>query len=176
MSSNTALVLLDAQVNMFEESTAAYNAEQLLESLQELLLKARQTDVDIFHIQHNGGEGSPDEPGSPGWAIHPAVAPQVGETVLQKSSPDAFADTNLDYELRSRNIDRIVLAGLQSELCIHATLRRAVDMGYEVMLVRDGHSTFDVEDMDAPELIELVNAELSSFAWLLETSEVDFQV
>ncbi len=174
MPSKTALVLLDAQVNMFEDSTAAFNAERLLWSLQELLLKARQAGVNIIHIQHNGGEGYPDEPGTPGWAIHPILAPRAGEMVLQKSTPDAFADTNLDYELRSRNITRLVLAGLQSELCIHVTLRRAVDLGYEVLLVRDAHSTFDTDDMSASEWVELVNAELSSFATVLPSSEVDF--
>jgi nicotinamidase-related amidase len=174
MSSKTALVLLDAQVNMFEESTGAYNAQAILKGLRELLLQARQRDIDIFHLQHNGGEGDPDEPGTPGWFIHPDLAPQRGETVLQKSLPDAFAETNLDYELRSRNIIRLVLAGMQSELCIHATLRRAVDLGYEVLLVGDGHSTFHSEDIRAPEMIELVNEELSSFARVLSISEVDF--
>jgi nicotinamidase-related amidase len=176
MHSRTALVLLDTQVNMFEESTAAYNAAQLLERLQELLRQARQTGAYIIHIQNNGAEGDPDEPGTPGWAFHPNLAPQEGETVLQKSTPDAFADTNLDYELRSRNIIRLVLAGLQSDLCIHATLRRAVDLGYEVVLIQDGHSTFDTEDMSAAELIELVNAELRPFANVLSISEVDFRI
>lgn len=174
MSTETALVLLDTQVNMFEESTAAYDAERLLRRLQVLLLHARQMGLDIIYVRHNGDEGNPDEPGTPGWEIHPNLAPENGELVLQKSSPDAFADTNLDYELRSRNITRIVLAGLQSELCIHATLRRAVDLGYDVVLARDGHSTFDVEDLSAPELVELVNEELSSFANVVSISELYF--
>lgn len=176
MPSSTALVLLDAQVNMFENETAVYDAQQLLEGLRKLLRQARLTGVTIFHIQHNGDEGSPDQPGTPGWEIHPELAPYAGEIVLQKTSPDAFAKTNLDYELRSRHITRLVLAGMQSELCIHATLRRAYDLGYEVVLVQDGHSTFDVHDMTAPELIELVNAELNPFAELMPIANIDFQV
>jgi nicotinamidase-related amidase len=175
MPSNTALVLLDAQVNMFEDETAVYDARHLLSRLHKLLQQARGAEVAIFHIQNNGGEGDPDQPGTPGWAIHPALAPERGEIVLQKSSPDAFAKSNLDYELRSRNITRLVLAGMQSDLCIHATLRRAVDLGYEVVLVKDGHSTCDAEDIRAPEMIELVNAELNPFAAVVPQAEIDFQ-
>jgi nicotinamidase-related amidase len=175
MPSNTALVLMNAQVNMFADETAVYNAGQVLRRLHELLRQARGAEVAIFHIQNNGGEGDPDKPGSPGWAIHPALAPERGEVVLQKSSPDAFAKSNLDYELRSRNITRVVLAGMQSDLSIHTTLRRAVDLGYEVVLVKDGHSTCDADDIRAPEMIELVNAELKPFAAVVPQAEIDFQ-
>jgi nicotinamidase-related amidase len=175
MPSNTALVLLDAQVNMLADETAVYDAPQLLRRLHQLLRQAREAGVAIFHIQNNGGDGDPDQPGTPGWAIHPALAPHRGEVVLQKSSPDAFAKSNLDYELRSRYITRLVLAGMQSDVCIHATLRRAVDLGYEVVLVKDGHSTFDAEDISAPEMIELVNEELNPFAAVVPQAEIDFQ-
>jgi nicotinamidase-related amidase len=74
-----ALIILDAQVNMFAEATAAYDADRLLERLVWLIAQARQSHLPVFYVQHNGSPGSVDEPGTPGWEIHPALAPQPGE-------------------------------------------------------------------------------------------------
>jgi hypothetical protein len=43
------------------------------------------------------------------------------------------------------------------------------------VLVKDGHSTCDAEDISAPEMIELVNAELNPFAAVVPQAEIDFQ-
>lgn len=49
---------------------------------------------------------------------------------------------------------RIVIAGIQSEICIDAICRRAYSLGYDVTLVRNGHSTYDSTVLSAFQIIK----------------------
>jgi len=62
-----------------------------------------------------------------------------------KSSIDAFAGTNLEYVLRARGINRVVLAGQLTNICIESTMRSAYDRGYDVIAVTDATSTIGIE-------------------------------
>jgi nicotinamidase-related amidase len=161
---DTAFLILDTQINMFDPSEPVYGAQHLLEILQILLVQARASNFLVIYIQNNGGEGDPDQPHTPGWYIHPAIAPQKEDLVFQKTSPDAFYGTTLHQELQSRGIRHLIVAGMQSELCIDTTCRQAVQLGYQVTLVGDAHSTFDSDSVSAEQLIDQTNQELSALA------------
>jgi nicotinamidase-related amidase len=162
MNGDTSLLLLDAQINMFDPSEPVFGAQHLLETLQSLLAKTRASNIPVVYIQNNGSEGYPDQPNTPGWFIHPSIAPQKEDLIFQKTSPDAFHKTALHRELQSCGIRRLIVAGMQSELCIDATCRHAVDLGYQVTLVGDAHSTFDSEGAPAEKVIAETNQELSA--------------
>ncbi len=163
-SGSTAFVILDAQINMFDPSEPVFGAQHLLEMIQSLLYEVRASNIQVVYIQNNGGEGDPDQPHTPGWYIHPALAPQKRDLVLQKISPDAFHKTTLHQELKSLGIRHLIVAGMQSELCIEATCRKAVELGYQVTLVGDAHSTFDSGSAPAEQVIAQTNRELSGLA------------
>ena len=61
--------------------------------------------------------------------------------MIDKSASDAFDGTPLALRLRARGVERVVLAGLQSEFCIRATALGAIERGFAVVLVSDGHWT-----------------------------------
>jgi len=134
----------------------------MLETLQSLLFKARASNISVVYIQNDGGEGDPDQPNTPGWYIHPAIPPREEDLVFQKTSPDAFYKTTLHQELQSRGIRFLIVAGMQTELCIEATCSKAVKLGYQVTLVADAHSTFDSEETPAEQVIAQTNQGLST--------------
>ena len=74
-------------------------------------------------------------------AIHPAVAPQPGDVVLDKDSADSFLGTPLDGVLRERGVRRVVVAGFATDYCVDSTSRSALSHGYDLVLVADGHTT-----------------------------------
>lgn len=151
--SRRALVVVDVQVGMFDPGDPVHDGPRLLETIGVVLSRARAAGVPVVFVQHDGGEGSGLAPGSPGHAIHPAVAPRPGEPVVHKSGPDSFHNTALDMVLADKAVDGVILCGIQSDLCIDTTCRRASSLGYDVVLVQDGHSTWARLDLSAAQII-----------------------
>ncbi|WP_207458207.1 isochorismatase family cysteine hydrolase [Azospirillum sp. SYSU D00513] len=75
--------------------------------------------------------------GEPGWDIIPELAPEPGEPVIDKPGYSAFHATDLDQILRARGVRRLVLCGVTTDVCVHSTLRAAVELGYECLLLAD---------------------------------------
>jgi nicotinamidase-related amidase len=94
---------------------------------------------------------------------------------IEKNHPDSFHKTSLQQELDARNIKQIVIAGIQSEVCIDATCRRAYSLGYEITLVKDGHSTYDSDFLSASQIIAHHNHVLGQwFVDVRKASEIKF--
>ncbi|WP_195575534.1 cysteine hydrolase family protein [Paenibacillus sp. 1001270B_150601_E10] len=174
MSSNQALIIIDVQNGMFVESDPVFEGDALLHKLQTLIKKARLKRIPIFYIQHNEEEGYPLEQGSEGWLIHPAVEPQEQDILVQKFTPDAFHETSLKQELDRQQIDELVLAGIQTDLCVDTTCRRAASLGYKVTLVKDAHSTWPSGELTAEQIIRHHNQVLKWFSIVKSIEEVYF--
>jgi len=185
MSSNTALLVIDTQVGLIDDySDPAYNASTVLANIAGLLAKARASHTPIIFIQHDGdadeGEGLSLAPNSPGWQIHPTVAPFADETVLRKRASDSFYQTPLQDELAAKGIEHLVITGCKTEMCIDTTSRAAISRGYDVTLVQDAHSTTDSEIMPSSQIVAHHNYTLDDFGTdehvivTKAASEVDF--
>jgi nicotinamidase-related amidase len=176
MDNRTALLVIDAQVNMFAPESPVYASEKLLKTLGSLIAQARSANIPIVYVQNNGGPDDPDQPGTSGWLIHPALAPSEGDAVIQKGTPDAFYHTSLQEELIRRSIKQVVLIGMQTEYCIDTTCRHAFALDYQVTLVKDGHSTYDTKRLPAVDVIAHHNAILTAFATVVEADVIDFSL
>lgn len=170
----TAVLVIDAQVNMFVPSTTVYLGDALLGMLREILTRARRAGVQVFYLQHNGQVGDPDEPGTAGWAIHPTLTPRRGESVFQKRTASAFYGTPLHQALQREGVERLVIVGLQTEFCIDTTVRHAYTLGYEVLLVENGHSTYNSKILTAPQIIAHHNDILGAFADVVGAGDIEF--
>ncbi|MFE1630612.1 cysteine hydrolase family protein [Brevibacillus reuszeri] len=160
MSKNTALLIVDVQTFLIEH---AYQGNVIIERIEKLLTRARDLQIPVLYIQHCGREGGPFEIGTTTWQIHPAITPKEEEPVIHKFACDSFLDTTLRDELESREINHLVIVGLQTEYCIDTTSRRAISLGYDVTLANDCHSTFDGTVLKAEQIIAHHNALLSIF-------------
>jgi len=166
----SALLVIDVQKGLFEKSTPIYQAHQLLLNINSLISKARRKGTPVFFIQHSSEKNL--EMGSDGWKLHPDIQPADGETVIHKVHPNAFEGTNFREELIKRGIDTLVVTGLVTHGCVKATCLGALEEGFRVRLVSDGHSSYS---KDAPQLIEKWNTELNrKGAELFETINVSF--
>lgn len=67
------------------------------------------------------------------------------DEALRSGGIDAFYGSDLDLLLRTRGVERLVLAGVGLETCIHSTMRDANDRGYECLLVVDACQPVDAE-------------------------------
>jgi nicotinamidase-related amidase len=83
-------------------------------------------------------------PDTSGVSHDPRVAPADGEPVVVKDVPNAFLGTDLEQRLRSEGIDELVIAGMMTSMCVDATVRAAVDLGFEVTVVGDACAAPDL--------------------------------
>ncbi|WP_252501665.1 cysteine hydrolase family protein [Sporosarcina sp. Marseille-Q4943] len=170
----TALVVIDVQNAMFMEEDPVYQGEVLIRNIKDLLAEARSNKTPIFFIQHNEAVGQPLEKGSFGWKIHPELAPAEQDTIIQKTTPDSFHKTDFEEQLKQRKIEHLVLAGIQTDICVDTTCRRAFSMGYDVTLVADAHSTWNSGSLSAQQIINHHNGLLRWFSHVRKTSEIRF--
>jgi ureidoacrylate peracid hydrolase len=85
--------------------------------------------------------------GEPGVDVYSDVAPQDGEIVIKKHRYSGFYGTDLDIILRSSGIDTVIISGVTTENCCHATARDALFNGYKVAFLSDATGTFDYPDL-----------------------------
>lgn len=143
-----ALVIVDIQNDYFPggahplaaPEAAAANARRLLDGF-------RAAGEPIVHVQHVwDAEDAPFmKPGTPGVEIHESVEPVAGEPVVQKAYPNSFRETALAETLAARGVDHVVVCGMMSAMCVDATVRAAVDLGYAATVVHDACATCDLE-------------------------------
>ena len=138
----TALLVIDVQRALVEPPHAAVGASDLVERLERLLQRARRAGVPVVHIQDDGAADPGIRRGTAGWEL---VLPVLeGEAVVAKSGDDAFEGSEIHELLAAREVDTVVVVGLQSEMCVLATARAAQARGFRVVLPRGGHATYDI--------------------------------
>jgi len=164
--SSTAVIVIDMQ-NDFIAPGAPLETPmgmELMPRLKKLLGHARQTGMEVIFTAHahrrNGcdmglfGEIYPPIQNQVGLVdktagvdIYPEVAPQGDEVVIKKHRYSAFFGTDLDIILRTRKIDTVVITGVTTENCCHATARDAMFHGYKVAFISDATGTYNYPDM-----------------------------
>jgi nicotinamidase-related amidase len=171
----TALVLVDVQQGMFDLPSPLHRGEEVVQRIAGLLGRARREGVPVVHIQHDGGPGHVLSKDSTGWPQHPLVAPRVGEMVVEKHHSSAFHGTDLHRRLQEAGIDRLVVAGMQTEMCVDSACRGAAALDYRVVLVADCHTTFDTPVIGADLIIAHHNRLLGrGFVELASAEQVRF--
>jgi nicotinamidase-related amidase len=136
---SAALLVIDVQNGLFRKSTPIYQAERLLENINTLIRRAGRAGAPVFYVQHVDKrlvEGTDD------WELHPDIERLETGVAMHKRHGNAFQDTNLEEELEARGIKRLVITGLVTHGCVKATCIGAKSQGYQVVLVKDGHSSF----------------------------------
>ena len=169
-------MIVDVQQGMFAVRSLLYRGEEVVRRIAGLLGRARAAGALVVHIQHDGGPGHVLAKGSAGWPHHPLVTPSDGEMVIEKRHSSAFHDTDLHRRLRDAGIDRLIIAGMQTEMCVDSTCRGAVALNYRVALVADAHTTYDTPVLSADLIIAHHNRLLDgTFVELVEAEQVHFR-
>ncbi|WP_263351147.1 isochorismatase family protein [Acidicapsa acidisoli] len=70
---------------------------------------------------------------------------QPGDLVITKRQWGAFYGTELDQQLRRRDIQTIVIGGVATNFGVESTARDAFDRGYELVFVEDAMTTLSAE-------------------------------
>ena len=138
----SALLIIDVQHALCTGEEAAFDIGRVIERINALGSRARAAGAPVILIQHEE-DGGPLQFGTDGWQLAGDLATSPGDLRVRKRAPDSFHQTELHALLQEREVTSLVVCGLQSDFCIDSTVRRALALGYHVVLVADGHSTVD---------------------------------
>lgn len=170
----TALVLIEYQNEFTSPGGVLHDAvapvmesTRMLDNTVELVEKARAAGVTIMHApitfapgygeltRHPYGilkgvvDGNAFVKGTWGAEIVDDLAPSEGDIVIEgKRGLDTFASTNLDFILRSKGIDTIVLGGFLTNCCVESTMRTGYENGFRVITLTDCTAATSQEEHD----------------------------
>jgi nicotinamidase-related amidase len=116
------------------------------------------------------------EYGKETWKIADEVKPNVDDIKIHKTFPDSFKKTNLKQELDTLMIKDLVVVGMQTEYCVNATSLRALELGYNVTIIKDAHSTWGTKGLSAEKIIDKYHKLWLSKINLLDEKEFQFNL
>jgi ureidoacrylate peracid hydrolase len=94
-----------------------------------------------------------------GWRVPCRIRAQAGRDIVvaEHWCSSGFANTDLDLQLKKHGIHQLIVIGLIAHTCIEATVRFAVELGYEVTVVKDATADYSDKEMQAALDINLPN-------------------
>ncbi len=132
----TALLIVDIQNFYFPgDGPGLVNAEQASLTAKEILQVFRDKKLLVVHVRHKSLKGS---------EIHKNVEPLPNEKVIMKEEVNSFHRTDLLEYLKVNNITRLVIIGMQTQMCLEAAVRAAHDHGFECIVIQEACATRDL--------------------------------
>jgi len=168
----TALVLIEYQNDFTSEGGALHGgvkavmeSTKMMENTKAMVEAAREAGVTVVHAPISFVEGYNEITNHPygilkgvvdsnafvkgewGAQIVDELSPQEGDIVVEgKRGLDTFASTNLDFILRSRGIENLILGGFLTNCCVESTMRTGYEKGYNVITLSDCTATLSEEE------------------------------
>lgn len=169
--SNSVLLVVDVQTALIEEHP--YNEQKVIDNIKNLISVARDNEKEVIYVRHDDGKGQELEYGTDGWQIYYEIKPYDNERVFEKQYNSAFLKTGLKDYLDSKQINTIMLVGLQTEYCIDTTCKAAFEHGYKIIVPEEANTTFDNEYLTGEELYKFYNYKIwnNRFAKVLSLDE-----
>lgn len=163
-----ALLVIDVQKDVVAN---ALNTLEVVSNIELLVSNARISSVPVIWVQHSDDYL---EKGSIGWEIVDELKPLLNEVRIYKTHSSSFVETDLKAQLDSLGTKTLIITGAQTNYCVNATSNAGVELGYQVTLVSDAHTTEDSETKKASELIEDKNISFAQIGQVLKTAEISF--
>lgn len=173
-----AVIVLDMLNDFVTGAIANDRAENIIPTLRdELLPAARANGVAVVYANdaHRPEDfelevwGEHAMAGTEGAKVIPELEPEEGDYVFEKRFYDAFYETGLEQHLRSLGVDRVVMTGMHTNMCVRHSSATAFFNGYDIAVPEDCVDAFTEEDHEGGlEYLEKVyNAEITTAADLI---------
>ncbi len=126
----TALLLIDIQEKILK---VMHNQEQVVNNSIKLIKGFKVLNIPIFYTeQYPKGLGSTTEP---------LLKELEGLSPIQKMSFSCFGAGNLFQRLKDNNVSQLVVAGIESHVCVQQTVLDLLANGFQVNVAADSVSS-----------------------------------
>jgi nicotinamidase-related amidase len=155
-----AVLVIDVQRGLCEGAWATFDASRVVNRINAVTAKARDSGVPVVFIQHEEDAGLVY--GSEYWQLSPKLVVTTEDMKVRKTTADSFHKTELASILAAKGVTKLVICGMQTDFCVDTTVRRALALGFPIDLVSDGHTTLSNKTLAASQIIDHHNETLSS--------------
>ena len=160
---STAVVVIDVQQGLCEGEGAPFDCGGNITRINRVTRKARSAGVPVIFVQHETPAGYLVH-GSAAWQLADGLDVQPGDLTIRKGTPDSFLRTDLEATLRGLGVDEIIVCGMHSEFCVDTTVRKALALGFPVVLVSDAHTSAGNAAIGPQQVIAHHNATLTNIS------------
>ena len=108
--------------------------------------------------------------GETGHDIIPELYPIDGEPVIDKPGKGAFHATGLEEILRNWGMEKLIVCGVTTEVCVHTTVREANDRGFDCLVVEDCCGSYFPEFQEMG--LRMIKAQGGIFGWVASSPAV----
>jgi nicotinamidase-related amidase len=141
---NTVLIVIDLQKGIVD-GNFAHPIAGIIDRTRALIdvFRAKNLPVALVNVAgrapgrtEQGARGS--QTFAEGWTdLLPELDRQLGDIVVTKQSWGAFATTDLERQLKARDVTQVVVTGVATSAGVEATARQTYEQGFNVTLALD---------------------------------------
>jgi len=141
---DSVVVAIDQQNEYLSGALPLTGVEEALAEAATVLARARAVGAPVIHVVHKGSPGGAFDLDAERGKIANAVAPVSSEVIVEKTLPNSFAGTTLGNELDKTGRKKLIVTGFMTHMCVSATVRAALDLGFSTTLVSRATATRDL--------------------------------
>lgn len=158
-----AVLVIDVQHGLCEGPGTAFDCAGTIARINLVTRRAREVGTLVIFIQHESASGHL-EYGSDAWQLAKGLEVGPNDVFVRKTTPDSFLRTDLEILLRGHQVEGLVICGMHTEFCVDTTTRRALALGFPVILVSDGHTSAGNTTLSPQQVIAHHNATLTNIS------------
>ena len=159
----SALLVIDVQQGLCEGEHDAFQSQQVISRINRIAEKARAAGAVVVFMQHESGSGYLEFE-TAAWQLAQGLHAEPSDLRIRKTTPDSFHGTELAEILKQHAVTDLVICGMHTEFCVDTSTRRALALGYPVILVKDAHTTEDKKHLSAAQIIRHHNETLRNIS------------
>jgi nicotinamidase-related amidase len=149
MSDRAALVVVDVQQGFGDPAWGPRNNPGCEGNIATLIEAWRAREQPIVYVRHDSPEaGSPFTPGQPGNDFQEILDGEPDLLVVKSVNSAFHGEPDLATWLRAEGIERVVVCGIQTNMCCETTARVAANLDFDMTFVLDATHTYDLPARD----------------------------
>ena len=155
------MVLLVVDTQKLITNDKLYNFNAFVSNVEKIISEARKNDIEIIYIRHDDGPESELTKGTDGFEVYEKFQPVNDEKIFDKKVNSAFKGTGLLEYLMDKDEKDIIIVGIQTDLCVDATIKCGFEHGFNMIVPAYANTTVDNKFMSGEQTYEYYN----EFIW-----------
>ncbi|MGC8672881.1 MAG: cysteine hydrolase family protein [Thermoplasmata archaeon] len=140
-----SLIIVDMIHEFVDGKFGSERARSIVSNVKMLIDIARSKGFLVIYVKDSHNENDPE---LKVWGAHAMrgsfsseivndLKPSETDIIIEKTTYDGFFETQLNDVLKKQGIDKIIVAGVSTDICVMHTVAHAFFLGYETYVVEE---------------------------------------